>query len=904
MSSYIYDATTPCPSRLRISASDRSSDRSSLDSLWDRSITSGDSTEDIDFTTEIRPSVLTGAKPRRKTRSNASFMIHDDHEVDSAQAAHGPRKEVTATAIHSTRKKSLLAQPAQRFRSKVSFVASPQRQSRRSEGVITMSQQQKRQDQLENNELLTQINGRNQGLQSKDTLKKAVRRNTIYIPPDDTTVASVFMGPLSPQKTANVESLLREDTQINSLEAQIARKRQTKRSMNPTAQRAPLNPSSKVLQCANVHVDMPGKNGGKENIPPGSILVGTKKNFKYSKVDELYERRQKVASNETQARRAKHTSNPVKTVLASKTSNQIIRHAEAETKPSEPETEPTKRQSINVSNQTPYFGHSASQIRDPKLDTSATSSGAGKASTLHGLGAKWLVRSSSIIPNDITKPELYEDDWLGHQEIVLTPLLNELFKGNDNNSGCADANRLRQELLNLYQRAPFTQLQKRLKASLFYGALSLPKDALSRTNQIYRDLGLKRKFLDFWVHTYDLEALRAALEVITGRAIPSSKLAAGGRDAAREKAMKRKLEGFLDAFLLQNQDMERHPQDREGDDGDIAGRAYRRTFLRSVMIIVLLDQSKRCSGSLLPHLLFQPSSLHKSSTAVLQALGQLLLPSCGDIIKALHHLDCQLSYEQQPLAEYEFWISNIAVDLRDGVKLARLVELLVLKPATPGEVGDQKWPLSNRLKFPCVGRAVKLFNVQITLDTLRSIDETRQLVHMVRAEDIVDGHREKTLQILSGLVSTWGIDRLLDCGELRREDADLDSLDTLGAACNEIRRLLKGWANLLAESNGLHLENFSTDFSDGKIYECIVNEYGNILDSDEHLCDDSKRAFAMESRLRVLGCSAELVRIICPPSGAHIPDTDFTIGVLAFLCSRILSATKRAPQSNLEDRGV
>ncbi|PYH50094.1 putative calmodulin-binding protein Sha1 [Aspergillus saccharolyticus JOP 1030-1] len=902
MSSYIYDTATPCPSRLRSSGLDYTNTQGSPDNLWDTSIIGSDSTENIDFTTEIRPSVLTNAKPRRKTRSNTSFLIHDDHEVKSARPAHMRGEATIATAAASTHRKSLLAQPAQRFRPKVSFVASPQRQSRQSGPVAT--QQHQRQNQDQNNELLMQINGRTQEPQPKNALKKAVRRNTVYIPPDDTTVASVFMGLFSPQKTENVESLLREDTQINSLEAQIARKRQVKRSLQLGAQRAPLNPSSKIVQGANIHVDMPGKNGGKENIPPGSVLVEGEKYLKSFKTKELYRCSEDVAPNNEQTRRTMCASRSTKLALASKTNNQVLHNKKPDIGKEKPKTKPVKTQSIE--SRSKALDRSYEALKGPTMerDMSPPSPITAKSSLLQ---TKEVVRSSCVIPNDITKPELYEDDWLGHQEVILTQLMNELFDSTNDSFDYVDANKLRDELLGFYQGPSLTQLQKRLKASILYGALSLPKDVLNRASQIQRDLGLKRKFLDFWVQTYDLQTLRATLEVITGRIIPNSKLAPGVSHADGEKALKRKLAGFLDVFLLQNQDMDRHAQDHRGEDGDIAGRAYRRTLLRSIMIIVLLDKAKQCSDISLPRLLFQPTAPYKSSHAAIQALGQLLVPSCGDIIKALCHLDCQLSYEQQPLAEYRFWISNIAVDLRDGVKLARLVELLLFGSASIGEPEQQKWLLSGRLRFPCLGRAVKLHNMQLTLDTMSSIDGARKLVQGVCAEDIVDGHREKTVGLLRKLVTTWCPGRLLDCNNLRKEvhrlktkvtfqfesedfgNLDSASLNTPGED-TEAKSLLKQWAKLSAESNGLPLSNFSTCFSDGKIYECIVKEY----EASIARCYEPPST-TLESQLQALGCSAQLVRLICPArSGAHIPDEDFTIGVLAFLCSRILPAIGRA----------
>ncbi|PYH96384.1 hypothetical protein BO71DRAFT_349254 [Aspergillus ellipticus CBS 707.79] len=917
MLSLMHDVATPCPSRLNSSSFNRNSDGDSFDSPWDKSMDNGDVTANIDFTTEIKPSALIGAKPRRRTKTNSSFLIHEDHDEKPVKFQNKPKLESSIAVSAANRKTSLLAQPAQRFRPKVSFAPSPRRQSSLQGQDSTPKVQTKRAEREKNNELLMQISEKGGRTQSKDRLKKDVRRNTVYIPPDDTTVASVFMGLFSPLKSDNAEYHIPEDTQVNSLESQIAKKRHAKRSLASSAQRAPLRPSSKIAQESSTRVDIAGKNGGKENIPPGTVLLHGKKGSQPLRAKATPDDHIKISQlGDSRPIQINKATQPASQPLAAKTSNQIRRNTalgesqnNAKLRPSKVNPSDGQRKLTSHASKAGFVRSSAvtRTLKQPKASTKVPGLAIVQSS------ATRIEKDYPIISDNITNPTLYEDDWLSHQEVAITQFANELFKHADGESAFDDPTMLRHELLTLYQGASFTHLHKRVQASLLYGAMSIPKDALSRSSRLRQDLGMKRKFLDIWTQTYDLRALRAAAEAITGRKIPKSKTTPGNEGFDQEKSMKRRVEAFMDTFLLQNKDMDHHIEASEGDGGDAAGRTYRRTALRSIMLVILLDKARLSPGTTLPHRLFLPSSPRKSSVAVLQTLARVLLPSCGDIVKALSHLNCELSYKQDPREEYEYRMNNLAVDLRDGVRLTRIVELLLYPSAPSAEMpsGDHKWPLSQNLKFPCMSRAVKLFNVQVALDALESVKGARRFVKNVRAEDIVDGHREKTIALLWGLVSTLSLSGLVDWAELRKEiqrlkqkaafqhgydqewlqDKQFGETDDEG---DEPTSLLKQWALILAQLKGLRLDNLSTSFSDGKIYESIVDEYeGYVLGG----CDepDDRASSSLEFRLRALGCSEQFAKLVspCSSSKAQIVDEDFTIGTLSFLCSRLLTATKR-----------
>ena len=203
--------------------------------------------------------------------------------------------------------------------------------------------------------------------------------------------------------------------------------------------------------------------------------------------------------------------------------------------------------------------------------------------------------------------------------------------------------------------------------------------------------------------------------------------------------------------------------------------------------------------------------------------------------------------------------------------------------------GDRDWPLSQHLKFPCVSRATKTFNVQIGLSALADVCGVGFIAQDVRAEDIVDGYREKTIALLWGLVSKWGMNGLVDWDDVRkeivrlrekiayqmqesqenRECQDETVEEDIDEGYERYSFLLKQWASCLARLKGLQLDNLTTSFADGRIFESIVDEYEGFIRiskckepiprkmGKEEESDRKPEIANLATRLRALGCSAQ-----------------------------------------------
>ncbi|OJJ47818.1 hypothetical protein ASPZODRAFT_131402 [Penicilliopsis zonata CBS 506.65] len=938
MAGYLNETQTPCPSR-------HSASKLSLGSGFGRNSPMGfDDTASIDFTTDIRAQVLTGVKPRRRNRTASNFQILEDarcpavmHETDNGQAASKPARQT-----------SLLTQPAQRFRPKVRFDAAshPSKPSQDQSNVRSTVKQNVISDQGENNALLMEINGKKQRNSQKDGFTRNVRRDTVYIPSDDTTVASVFMGLFSPLKSNKSDSLnycIPDDTQIHSLEARIIQKRQARKSMATSPRRAPLQPSTRHTQEASIQTDIAGKNGGKENVPPGSVTLDMKR--------KLYRPALPIDVPLDSAPKPTNTTKIFSStnMQSSKPHSSLIEQEVSKARESSkfiPMREPLGSKSSNTSSTINKLGRKdikSSQVKLTLRDGDAlkpqSTQPAGKATgvkenapfkpILSEMKQKGINMSYPLLLENISTTEMYEENWLSHQEIAITQIVNELFQHSNGAEESYDSEIIRQELFGIYQTDAFKLLHKRLHASLLYGSLAVPKDLSSRANRLKQDVGVRRKFLDLWMDTYDLSTLNAAAETVIGRKaaddMESSIHNTKSVDSVERKArdQRKRLERFLDTFLLRNDDLDTENDVYKED----ARLAYCRTLHRSIMTVVLLDHARLSPRAKIPTRLFLPTSSFKSSKSVLKALCRLLLPSCGDIIKSLGHLDCHVLYEQHQLEEYEYRIDNLAVDLRDGVRLSRLVELLygmTYDPAASVNVtlpsgrvlrlsGDgNQWSLSQHLKIPAISRATKIFNVQVALSALAAIGggASQAIVANLCAEDIVNGYREKTIALLWGLLSHWGLSGLINWDDLRKEIDRLkrkgsypmeeDTARTNDRPFEEYKSLLKQWASTIAGANGTKIDNFTASLADGKIYQFIIDEYeGYIIGGSQGKETGALRgptAKSLHLRLRALGCSSQFACLVSPSKSGpgHIFDEEFTVASLAFLCSRLLPASKRA----------
>ena len=557
--------------------------------------------------------------------------------------------------------------------------------------------------------------------------------------------------------------------------------------------RVPLQPTLKPLQEMEGHSDIAGNGPGKENLPP---VGGTASDIKGRTVTAVKAKRISIFGvvPECKAIASDDLFNMDKVSAMDQTiskggakRNSLAGGLKRVTYSSgEHSMKKKPRESAMNRRNTLYYGSAwktGKTAADPGPNQSTVRLPSKLIAPVVAKEPAAIKERYSVLTEDINRPEMFEDAWLGDQESAIQQLINSLFEAarKDNLTEFPSQASYRKALLQIYQSPSCSIIYKRLQASLLYGALSPPEGSIAGSSRLTSDIGLRQKLLALWIGTYELGILRAATEVIIGREIPtlSESPGQGHPSLSTMKGRKRELEGFIVSCLIHNDDVG-EPKRQS------SAFCWRRVVLRSLMLVLLLDmaaETKVVKGNL-----FRTSSKLKSSLGVLNELCATLLPFIGDVHRSLSHLNYHLLHTQFPLSEYDYKISNLATDLRDGVRLTHLVELLLYPPETLSRLNEnlmvamptgevltsiidegRSWVLSQHLKYPCIARTQKVYNLQIALSALRGISGIGQIAEGLSADDITDGHREKTVRLLWGLVGKWGLDSLVDFEELAKE---------------------------------------------------------------------------------------------------------------------------------------
>lgn len=950
---------------------------------------------------------LREARPRRPRKHRRSISwdptidIYDDtFAFKNGSARDSPIEQAPSDAtldvtLPATRRSTLLGQPAQRLSlgPRNSNAVDANTKKRRISAVHTSRPQGSQSPSA-----TVQLHGIPEPSLG---IKKEPRRRTIYIPSDDTTIATIHPGAQEPRTESQPRRPRGSDVFLDLATQTIAapsicakphqadphtekRSRSHRQSFSVAPRRAPLQQSARMIQPTTISQDTPGTGGGKENHPPGfgtkdkdhevpdcTIDLGPLKPANpliQSSVKESPKRRLSFAPGAGQSSTStcpeqvdapQHGSVGDPTPKGLSTQGAMRRSSLIPSRSSRQSIVPEPRQLTGTGRRSSIMMDLPAKLSVPRLSQRALSG--------HEI--------YPVLSENVEKPEMYEEHWLSHQETAIAECINALVTESWPNPGPQPGGHttLRRQLMGLYGDASVSLLHKRLQASLRFGVLSISKETLSQVGRYKDDLQQRQRFLDLWLKTYNISALQCAAEVVVGREMPrSSSLPASPSAGASQTSptRRRPLESFLKAFLVGNEDRARPRAgsrmslalgSTDGHDDDFGSQAWawRRTVVRSLMMILLLDKAQLAGH--IDGCLFQASSPFKSSSAVIQALGNLLIPALGTVSRTLEHLSYQVSHVQFALEEYEYRINNLAADLRNGVLLTRLVEILLYHPfsldvqqqnvtvslpsgdkltsAFNTDRNQKCWVLSQHLKYPCISRVQKVYNVQIALSALSGVKDVSGLLDNITAEDIVNGHREKTVGLLWSLVSRWGLSSLVDFKAVKEEikrlrkewvlrqplsapgpddslndEAELPFLEGLEFHTH----LLKTWAEQVGRLHNVPITNLSTSFADGRAFKALLVEYtaclplkrpssspprrntksslssslntnpGTSLNTslDTNPSTSTTDRPFIKTTLQTLNCSSAFIHLFT--STTTIPTAQTTIPLLAFLASRLL----------------
>ncbi|XP_036614160.1 abnormal spindle-like microcephaly-associated protein [Trichosurus vulpecula] len=400
-------------------------------------------------------------------------------------------------------------------------------------------------------------------------------------------------------------------------------------------------------------------------------------------------------------------------------------------------------------------------------------------------------------------------------------------------------NRLRRKACHLFTSEKMVKAIKKLEVEIEARRLLVRKD-----KHLWKDVGERQKILN-WLLSYNPLWLRIGLETVFGELISLE----NNSDVAG-------LAIFILNRLLWNPDIAaeyRHPSVPHlyGDGHEEALSKF--TLKKLLLLVCFLDHAKL--SRLIDHdpCLFCKDAEFKASKEILLAFSRDFLSGEGDLSRHLGFLGLPVSHIQTPLDEFEFAVTNLAVDLKCGIRLVRAMELLT-----------KNWNLSKKLRIPAISRLQKIHNVDIVLQVLKQygVPLNDEQGNTIQSKDIVDSHRERTLTLLWKIALTFQVDILLNLDQLKEEIVFLRhslnikrkmtalSFDPSGLTYvkksrpssfslehhSENVKLLMDWVNAVCAFYNNKVENFTVSFSDGRVLCYLIHHYHPYYVPFEAIC--------------------------------------------------------------------
>ena len=447
---------------------------------------------------------------------------------------------------------------------------------------------------------------------------------------------------------------------------------------------------------------------------------------------------------------------------------------------------------------------------------------------------------------------LFDDQWREKQEACFAEWINFMFAEEVSAAEAEVAestyralerrrhdDRVRWRVASVWESSEVRQIMYKVDKEVKVERLVMRMDRM-----VHTDVGLRDLLLQILL-SINTASLRPALEVIYNQAIP--------RTHASDSI---NLHRFLTSRLTKNPEiLSKFAINGSCSELNTSPGFYKELnsfiLLKFLKIILLLDRSK-LSGALDGCLFNKAASIPgphgsikllpiRSTKDALVRFSKEFLSGEGDVIRHLSLLGMSLTFQQTPLDEFDMTVTALASDLRDGVRLAQLVDRVA-----PSSSGNE---IRQKLRVPAISRLQKVHNVNLALDRLKNLGLI-QGNDKDLARDVVDGHREQTLGLLWLLMSNCLLPNVIAPSTLKEEIARIwlqkkraerpgrrpgqAGGDDQGSETNGCRiaplpsdtvELLLRWCQSVCSPLGAQVHNFTTSFADGRALCTLIHAY-------------------------------------------------------------------------------
>lgn len=311
----------------------------------------------------------------------------------------------------------------------------------------------------------------------------------------------------------------------------------------------------------------------------------------------------------------------------------------------------------------------------------------------------------------------------------------------------------------------------------------------SDNRDLHADLGLQEQLFELLFY-YELPWLRLGLEIVCGEVINIACVTANTFNATgkSEKVSRRSSVGnpnantsshhsdgrlrqaiklFVHEHVLRDKNIQAQFSKQKllypAQERKMKELLRRHALKKFLALVLFLDRAR--SKQLLPKaMLFTHNALYKSSCDIVTAFCRNFLRGEGDILRHLSLLNYYVTFTQSYTDEFNYEVKNLAVDLRDGVRLVRLYDLLRSRCGRVADANREEDQLSKQLRVPAVSRLQKLFNVGLLINALYTPIELKP-----EPKAIVDGSRDMTLLLLWKLLFSFELRMMITPEKVREE---------------------------------------------------------------------------------------------------------------------------------------
>ncbi|KAK6149768.1 hypothetical protein DH2020_017293 [Rehmannia glutinosa] len=247
---------------------------------------------------------------------------------------------------------------------------------------------------------------------------------------------------------------------------------------------------------------------------------------------------------------------------------------------------------------------------------------------------------------------------------------------------------------------------------------------------------------------------------------------------------------------------------------------------RFLLLVIIIDRAKSQTSIPLkygidgldggsPPLFSSKSNIKSSRQLIIDFLSSDVMHGEGNILVHLVIVGYKVTYQQNPLIDYDFKISDLFEDLRDGVRLCRAIELL-----------KHDSSILMKVVVPSDTQKKSLVNCGIALQYLKQagvplVDEDGT---EIIGEDVVNGDKELTLSLLWNMFVHLQLPLLINKTLLSEEISTIQGGVVENSSTQTLLDLLLGWIQAICETYELKVESHSA-LLDGKAMWCLLDYY-------------------------------------------------------------------------------